>query len=148
MCRLLGASPDLRGHGRSSIHVALGVDLRHVGLAVAEDDPGGFDAELLADARGVGVADLRTPTLRQAGLVGVPTMGPSPGGELFPLLLGEALPPLRDGLVLPLAQGFWRREGAVAGTGDGAAAGVGLVPLPTTTTRHHVASAMGLCVGK
>ncbi len=51
-----GCSADLRRNVGRTAHVAFGVDLRHVGLAVAEQDLGGFEAVLATDARGVVVA--------------------------------------------------------------------------------------------
>lgn len=109
----------------------------------------GRRTRLLPQLGGGVVADPSSPMLRRAGLVRVPSssavlprreawaeppsgdraVGLAPGEELLPLLLRQSLLPLGDGFVLTPGQWFGRREGAVAGTGDRAAAGVALVPL-------------------
>ena len=76
--------PNLCSHRGRLAHVALGVEMRDVGLVVAEEDLGLLEAEVLAEAGGVGVAEL----------VGVPAVGSAPGGEIGLLLLGQAIPPL------------------------------------------------------
>ena len=110
---------------------------------MGEEDLGGLQAKLLADARGVGVADLPAPRLRQAGLVGVPAVGFAPGVQLGPLRLGQALLPLR--LHLVVAPGERRRwgEGPVECPGNGAAVGVGLVAVTGTRPVERLCGGRG-----
>ena len=78
---------------------------------MAEDDPGGFESELFPQLGGGIVAEL----------VGVPTVGLLPSLQFGLLFDGEPYPPLNLRLVAEFGQRFGRREGLVAGTGDGAA---------------------------
>ena len=87
------ADPDR--HRRCFPHIALRVDPRHVGLVVAEEDLGLFEAEVLADAGTVGVAEL----------VGGPAAGIAPATQRGLSLLGQAVSPGGDGLAVLLGQG-------------------------------------------
>jgi len=112
-------SPILH-HGADGLAlVAFGVDLGYVGLGMAEDDAGGFEAELLAEFGGSVVAKL----------VRVPVVGFPPSGEFGLLFLRQAILPLGVGLVLALGQRLWRQEGTFAGANNGDAITVSRVPL-------------------
>src|SRR6185437_1316160 len=50
--------PDFESDSHRQVAILLGVDLRGVGLGMAEQDLGGFEAGFPANAGGVGVADL------------------------------------------------------------------------------------------
>ena len=100
------ALPDLQHCHDSFLAVFFGVDLSHIGLAVAKEDLGGFDAELLPQLGGRVVADPSSPMRRRAGLVGMPAVGPPPHLELGLLLLGQPVVVLGPRLVVALGQGL------------------------------------------
>ena len=98
-------------------HVPLGVELRHIGFAMAEEDLGLLQAELLPDAGGVGVAELMGP----------PAVGLAPDVKLGLLHLRQAALLVGASLVVALGQ---RREGLVAGMSDRPAVAVRYVGVP------------------
>ena len=76
-------STDLRGNRDGQCLVALGVDLRHVGVRVAEQDLGGFQSVLLPHARREAVTQL----IRE------PSVCPPPFLKLLTLVVGESPSP-------------------------------------------------------